>query len=149
MGRKWIPRQKARAVIEGIYSLSPGFASFGSVDVCIEKMENRKKMTDQKKNSLDGDKTVKDKDIKKLVKDVIAQQLGVDESKIVESASFANDLGADSLDVVELVMALEEKFDITIPDEHSEKIQTFGAAVEYIREHLESREALEGNTPAA
>jgi acyl carrier protein len=104
-------------------------------------------MTDQKKHNLDSDKTPKD--IKKLVKDVIAQQLGVDESKIVESASFANDLGADSLDVVELVMALEEKFDITIPDEHSEKIQTFGAAVEYIREHLEGRDTLEGSAPAA
>lgn len=69
------------------------------------------------------------------VKSVIVQQLSVGEDQIVEKASFADDLGADSLDVVELVMALEEEFGVEIPDEDAEKITTVGQAVEYIRKH--------------
>lgn len=67
------------------------------------------------------------------VADLIVEQLGVDREQIVPKASFIDDLGADSLDIVELVMAIEEKFDIEIPDEDAEKIQTIADATEYVR----------------
>ncbi|MGI9455796.1 MAG: acyl carrier protein [Aeoliella sp.] len=66
------------------------------------------------------------------VADIVSEQLGVDKDKISPETSFVNDLGADSLDTVELVMELEEEFDINIPDDAAEKIQTVGQAVEYI-----------------
>jgi len=66
------------------------------------------------------------------IKKIIVDQLGVDESKITEDSSFVDDLGADSLDIVELIMALEEEFDIEIPDEDAEKIKTVGDAVKYL-----------------
>ncbi len=69
------------------------------------------------------------------VKEVVAEQLNVDPSEIKEDSKFAEDLGADSLDVVELVMALEEKFDIEIPDSDAEGIVTVADAVKYIEEH--------------
>lgn len=70
--------------------------------------------------------------VKERVIDIVAEQLGVDKEKITPETSFVNDLGADSLDTVELVMELEEEFDINIPDDAAEKIQTVGQAVEYI-----------------
>jgi acyl carrier protein len=73
-------------------------------------------------------------DIFGKVKKIVAEQLGVDESEVKPEASFANDLGADSLDTVELVMALEEEFDIEIPDEAAEGIGTVQAAVDFIKE---------------
>ncbi|NLW02516.1 MAG: acyl carrier protein [Clostridiaceae bacterium] len=69
------------------------------------------------------------------VKDIIIEQLGVDESEVKPEASFINDLGADSLDIVELIMALEEEFELEIPDKDAEKIVTVGDAVEYIKAH--------------
>jgi acyl carrier protein len=66
------------------------------------------------------------------VKEIIVEQLGVDESQVDESASFVDDLGADSLDIVELVMAFEENFDLDIPDEDAEKIITVKDAIDYI-----------------
>jgi acyl carrier protein len=66
------------------------------------------------------------------VKEIIVEQLGVDENQVDDSASFVDDLGADSLDIVELVMAFEEAFDMDIPDEDAEKITTVKDAVEYI-----------------
>lgn len=69
------------------------------------------------------------------VKAIIVEQLGVSAEDVTESASFIEDLGADSLDIVELVMALEEEYDIEISDEDAEKIQTVGDAVTYIVEH--------------
>jgi acyl carrier protein len=74
-------------------------------------------------------------DIQQKVKDIIVEQLGVDAGQVKPEASFVNDLGADSLDTVELVMALEEAFDMEIPDEEAEKIQTVGQAVDYIKAH--------------
>jgi acyl carrier protein len=71
------------------------------------------------------------------VKNIIVEQLGVEESQVTDSAKFIEDLGADSLDTVELVMALEEEFSIEIPDEDAEKITTVGDAVTYISEHAE------------
>lgn len=66
------------------------------------------------------------------VKQIIVEQLGVDESQVDPSASFVDDLGADSLDIVELVMAFEEAFDLDIPDEEAEKIKTVQNAIDYI-----------------
>ena len=68
------------------------------------------------------------------VKKIIAEQLGVEEDEVTSEASFVEDLGADSLDTVELVMALEEEFAIEIPDEDAEKILTVGKALDYIKE---------------
>lgn len=66
------------------------------------------------------------------VRDIIAEQLGIDPEEITMESSFIDDLGADSLDIVELIMALEEEFDIEIPDEDAEKIKTVGDVVEYL-----------------
>ncbi|NQT00013.1 MAG: acyl carrier protein [Candidatus Omnitrophica bacterium] len=68
------------------------------------------------------------------VKSIIAEQLGVKVEEVTENASFVDDLGADSLDTVELVMALEEKFGIEIPDEDAEKMNTVGEAIKYLEE---------------
>lgn len=76
--------------------------------------------------------------IEERVKKIIVEQLGVPEDKIVASASFVDDLGADSLDTVELVMALEEEFDCEIPDEQAEKITTVQAAIDYINNHTDA-----------
>lgn len=70
--------------------------------------------------------------VQERVIDIVAEQLGVDKEKVTPETSFVNDLGADSLDTVELVMELEEEFDINIPDDAAEKIQTVGQAVDYI-----------------
>ncbi len=76
------------------------------------------------------------KEIEQKVKEIIVEQLGVDESEVTPEASFIDDLGADSLDTVELVMAFEEAFDIEIPDEDAEKITTVKDAVEYVKNKL-------------
>ena len=70
--------------------------------------------------------------VEQRVIDIVAEQLGVDKAKINPESNFVNDLGADSLDTVELVMELEEEFDISIPDDAAEKIQTVGEAVRHI-----------------
>lgn len=73
-------------------------------------------------------------DLAAKVKSIIVEKLGVDESDIADNASFTNDLGADSLDTVELIMEFEKEFDLTIPDEDAEKIATVGDAVSYLTE---------------
>jgi acyl carrier protein len=73
--------------------------------------------------------------VEERVKQIIVEQLGVDEAEVTPSASFVDDLGADSLDTVELVMAFEEAFEIEIPDEDAEKIRTVQDAVTYINQH--------------
>lgn len=75
--------------------------------------------------------------IEERVKKIVVEQLGVSEEEVLESASFVEDLGADSLDTVELVMALEEEFECEIPDEEAEKITTVKEAIDYINAHLE------------
>jgi len=72
------------------------------------------------------------------VKSIVVEQLGVEASAVTPQSKFVEDLGADSLDVVELVMALEEEFDMEIPDEDAEKIATVGEAVSYIESHAEA-----------
>lgn len=71
----------------------------------------------------------------KKVTEIVSEQLGVSPDQVKMETSFVNDLGADSLDTVELVMEFEDEFDINIPDEDAEKIQTVGEAVKYIKEH--------------
>ena len=73
--------------------------------------------------------------VEEKVKDIIVDQLGVDDKQVTNSASFIDDLGADSLDTVELVMALEEEFDVEIPDEEAEKIEKVQDAIDYIKNH--------------
>jgi acyl carrier protein len=75
-------------------------------------------------------------DMVEKVKDIIAEELGVEREKLTEGASFMEDLGADSLDTVELVMAFEKEFDIDIPDEEAEKLKTVGDALKYLQEKM-------------
>ena len=77
--------------------------------------------------------------ISEKVKGIIVEQLGVDQDQVTEDASFVDDLGADSLDQVELVMALEEEFGIEIPDEDAEKITRVKEAVEYVESHAKTK----------
>ena len=74
-------------------------------------------------------------EIEEKVIEIVAEQMGVDKSEITRETSFVNDLNADSLDTVELVMEFEDQFELSIPDEEAEKIQTVGQAIDYIREH--------------
>jgi acyl carrier protein len=74
-------------------------------------------------------------DVETTVKDLVAEQLGVDRNEVTLQAHFVNDLGADSLDTVELVMAVEEKFNLSIPDSEAEKINTVGQLVEKLKEN--------------
>jgi acyl carrier protein len=76
--------------------------------------------------------------IEERVKDIIVEELGVEREKLTAEASFMEDLGADSLDTVELVMAFEKEFDIDIPDEDAEKLRTVGDALKYLHEKLGS-----------
>jgi acyl carrier protein len=78
--------------------------------------------------------------VEEKVKDIIVQQLGVNAEEVTTEASFINDLSADSLDIVELVMAFEEEFGIEIPDEDAEKIRTVGEATKYIEEKLAAQQ---------
>jgi acyl carrier protein len=74
--------------------------------------------------------------LEERVAEIIVEQLGVSRNEVVVEASFIDDLGADSLDIVELVMAMEEEFNIEIPDEDAEKIQTIGAAIAYLKDKV-------------
>ena len=75
-------------------------------------------------------------DVAERVKKIVVEHLGVDDAKVTENASFIDDLGADSLDTVELVMAFEKEFDIDIPDEEAEKLRTVGDAMSYLHEKI-------------
>ena len=77
--------------------------------------------------------------VEQKVKQIIVEQLGVDDSQVDNKASFVDDLGADSLDIVELVMAFEEAFEIEIPDEDAEKIRTVQDAITYIDQHAKAK----------
>ncbi|MCD6102231.1 MAG: acyl carrier protein [Candidatus Cloacimonetes bacterium] len=77
-----------------------------------------------------------DESIKEKVKEIITTQLGVTENEVTDEAAFIEDLGADSLDTVELIMQFEEEFDIEIPDEDAEKLTTVGKAIKYLEEKL-------------
>ena len=70
------------------------------------------------------------------IKEIIVDKLGIEESEITDSASFTNDLGADSLDTVELIMEFEKEFNVSIPDEEAEKIQTVGDAIAYLNDNV-------------
>ncbi len=75
-------------------------------------------------------------EIEQKVIQIVSEQMSVDKSEISRETSFVNDLNADSLDTVELVMELEDEFDMTIPDEEAEKLKTVGEAIDYIQKHL-------------
>jgi acyl carrier protein len=75
-------------------------------------------------------------DLEEKVKDIIVEELGVEREKLTNDASFMEDLGADSLDTVELVMAFEKEFDVDIPDEEAEKLRTVGDALKYLHEKM-------------
>jgi acyl carrier protein len=79
--------------------------------------------------------------VEEKVKEIIVDQLGVDAAKVTPTARFVEDLGADSLDVVELVMAFEESLDIEIPDEDAEKIRSVNEAIDYVKKKLEAKGA--------
>jgi acyl carrier protein len=83
-----------------------------------------------------GELGMSSEEVFEKVKNIIVEQLGATESSVTMEASFIDDLGADSLDIVELIMALEEEFDTEIPDTDAEKVVTVGDVVEYIKEHL-------------
>ena len=78
-------------------------------------------------------------DIASRVKAIIVEKLGVDESEVTPEASFTNDLGADSLDTVELIMEFEKEFDLAIPDDQAEKIATVGEAIQHIEEAIKNK----------
>jgi acyl carrier protein len=80
-----------------------------------------------------------DKSIEEKVKDIIVEQLGVNPEQVTPTASFIEDLGADSLDIVELVMAFEEEFSVEVPDEDAEKLQTVGDVIKYIEERAKQQ----------
>ena len=79
------------------------------------------------------------KAIEEKVIDIICEQMGADRSEVTRDTSFINDLNADSLDTVELVMEFEDEFDVSIPDEEAEKIQTVGAAIDYVAKVAQSK----------
>ncbi|CCG92819.1 acyl carrier protein [Methylacidiphilum fumariolicum] len=81
------------------------------------------------------------KSIEERVKNIIVEQLGVNPEQVTPKARFIEDLGADSLDTVELVMAFEEEFNVEVPDEEAEKLQTVGDVIRYIEENLEEEES--------
>jgi acyl carrier protein len=83
---------------------------------------------------------VADVNIEEKVIEIVSEQMGVDKSEITPETSFINDLNADSLDTVELVMEFEDEFDMSIPDEEAEKIQTVGAAIDYIKKIMNDKE---------
>ena len=80
-----------------------------------------------------------EKSIEEKVKDIIVEQLGVNPEQVTPQASFIEDLGADSLDIVELVMAFEEEFSVEVPDEDAEKLQTVGDVIKYIEERAKAQ----------
>jgi acyl carrier protein len=84
-------------------------------------------------------KVTPEKEVEEKVISIVSEQLGVDKAEISRETSFVNDLNADSLDTVELIMELEDAFEMSIPDEEAEKIQTVGQAVEYIVQHLNAK----------
>jgi acyl carrier protein len=87
----------------------------------------------------DTNKFMAEKSIEEKVKDIIVEQLGVNPEQVTPQASFIEDLGADSLDIVELVMAFEEEFGVEVPDEDAEKLQTVGDVVKYIEERAKQQ----------
>jgi len=86
-----------------------------------------------------GGKKMEREEIAKIVKDIVVEKLGVDANEVTENASFIDDLGADSLDTVELVMDFEGKFGLEIPDEDAEKIRTVGDAINYIENNISKK----------
>ncbi len=94
----------------------------------------RERFSSAPKRQFEGKLFMSEKSIEEKVKDIIVEQLGVNPEQVTPTASFIEDLGADSLDIVELVMAFEEEFSVEVPDEDAEKLQTVGDVNKYIEE---------------
>ena len=105
----------------------------------LERLNN----VDSKERTKVSSENIDIKTIEEKVINIISEQMGVDKAEITRDTSFINDLNADSLDTVELVMEFEDEFDTTIPDEEAEKIQTVGAAIDYIAKVLQSKKGAE------
>jgi acyl carrier protein len=103
-------------------------------------LPNTVRTTDEEPDRAREGVSVTQEEIFGKVKDLVSKQLSIDEKEITSDASFIEDLGADSLDTVELIMSLEEEFDIEIPDEEAEKIKTVQNVVDYIQNHLNGKE---------
>lgn len=84
---------------------------------------------------------MEEKEIQEKVISIVAEQMGVDKGEITRDTNFVNDLNADSLDTVELVMEFEDEFETSIPDEQAEKIQTVGQAIDFIKEYMDKQSA--------
>src|SRR3954470_3719376 len=102
------------------------------IDLVPKLAGNNRDLSPQ--NNVKGEKFMSDKPIEEKVKEIIVEQLGVNPEQVTPTASFIEDLGADSLDIVELVMAFEEEFSVEVPDEDAEKLQTVGDVIKYIEE---------------
>jgi acyl carrier protein len=89
--------------------------------------------------SQEESKVASQEEVQEKVISIVSEQLGVDKAEISRETSFVNDLNADSLDTVELIMELEDAFEMSIPDEEAEKIQTVGQAIDYIVQHMNAR----------
>jgi acyl carrier protein len=105
-------------------------AEWSCNDQLVQNLDKKEKKHNSCK--LEGNNTMANAENVQKVKEIIADQLGVDIAEVTLEASFIDDLGADSLDTVELVMAFEEAFEIEIPDEDADKLQTVGSAIEYL-----------------
>src|SRR4026208_1487166 len=104
----------------------------------MENIEQRVKKIIAEAHGGDEGKEQRMENIEQRVKKIIAEQLGVNEAEIKNDSSFVDDLGADSLDTVELVMALEEEFETEIPDEEAEKLTTVQNPIDYVRSHAQA-----------
>src|SRR6185295_10849215 len=89
-----------------------------------------------RRRTMNKETTVDEKEVEEKVIAIVAEQMGVDKGEINRETNFVNDLNADSLDTVELVMEFEDEFETSIPDEEAEKIQTVGQAIDYIKNHI-------------
>jgi acyl carrier protein len=123
----------------GFVRQSPGLDTSGREPVYLRgnagKMRGLGRLQQARRLSGDFRRILTVASVQERVIDIVASQLGVSKDQITAETSFINDLGADSLDTVELVMELEEEFEINIPDDAAEKIQTVGQAVEFIEKH--------------
>ena len=110
-----------------------------SPQLFLEQVANIQAQFHFKATLVRSDMSTNEQSIERTIKELIIKQLGKDEKPVTLESSFVNDLGADSLDVVELVMELEDEFDVSIPDEDAEKMQTVGDAVKFINEHTQKK----------
>jgi acyl carrier protein len=122
-----------------IFILNPNYFAIlvfqKPIKIAIKKKISDSRLDDFLFHGIDTGQIMADKPIDQRVKDIIVEQLGVKPDQVTPEAKFIEDLGADSLDTVELIMALEEEFGVEVPDEQAEKLLTVGDVMKYIEEH--------------